>query len=669
MNFFSRMPLIILFAIFTLHSCYTDSLDEDLDESIIENTGDDGDNEDGPVNDQLDAIIIPSDFDWNTIPDSYSDSVWEISYDFDLEGKAVNLPNTVTLKFTGGSINNYNSILGTNTKIDKGGVQSFDGSGVLAGTWDLEAVYPEWFGALGDGINYDANAFIGAVSFLKEMDGGDLILTTGKNYVIDKEILLYSNITILGNSAHISVALANYNTSPNRFFAVFTTVHLFKRPFSAPQASFGTGVIRFSNIHIKDITFNLNRDGNTMALNYMRSSDFNAVRFVDTENSSVENCNFIDKQTSDVWILVAVLTFEKSNNCRAVNNTFNRCTAVAISEGTANTVDGNTMNNSPGTQIEIFKGTHHEIINNTTNEQWYPVSTIGSSAKYSLVSNNTINASSLTAITMGHKNEAGEDYGADYSKVENNHITGGVVSINTGRIGIFLQNGKGIRVINNTISNLYKGTTHTNLDAAILVSGARTVSEQAWHDDLVITGNTITSVTTGIQIRDMINATVSNNNINNVFLGIYGESNTANSPDSKLILHQNEITDSSMAFFLNGPDNILTQNKVTRADHFGNLHYGHFVFNTNTIKECKVGPNSIDPLSFTMKDNYFYNTVPLGTLEAGSLVTMRAPNMGLEDLTIQANIIDYPDSGRPTAWVLRAFELQGFAGSQFFNQN
>lgn len=663
---FSKMPLVILFAFFTLYSCYTESLHDNIDDSLFISTNNDEDSSD---NDQLNYKIIPSDFDWNNIPDSYSDSIWKISYDFDLGGISVILPNNVTLKFTGGSVNNYTTISGEDTKIDSGLVGSFDGSGVLTGTWNLEGVYPEWFGAFGDGATYDANAFISAVNFLNLMGGGDLILTTEKDYVIDKEILLYSNINILGNSANISVALATYNVSPNRFFALFSTVHIDKRPFSAPM-SFGTGEIRFNNIHIKDITFNLNRDGNIMSLSYMRSSNFNAVRFVDTENSTVENCNFIDKQTSDTWILTAVLVFDKSNNCRAINNTFNRCTAIAISEGVANIIDGNIMNNSPGTQVEVFIGTHHQVINNTTNEQWHTVSTIGSSAKYSIVSNNTINASSLSAITMGHKNEdVSTDYGADYSTVKNNHITGGVVSINTGRVGIFLQNGRGIRVINNTILNLFKGTTHSNQDAAILISGARTLSEQAWHDDLVVEGNTISSVTTGIQIRDMINANVSNNIIDNVFLGIYGESKATNSPDAKLILHKNKITDSSIALLLNGPDNIVTNNTITRADKFGFLYYGHYIFNDNIIKECLIGPHVLNPLSFTMRDNYFYNTVPLGDIPTGSIMTMRAPHMGLNDLIIEGTTIDYAESGPPTTWVLRAYELQGFVGSQYFNQN
>ncbi len=198
-------------------------MDESLDDTMIDNTDDDD-----TVNDQLDAIVIPSDIDWNNIPASYSDSIWEISYDYDLEGLAATIPENVVLKFTGGSLNNYTSISGVNTKIDTGSIKSFDGTGIFVGTWSLEEVYPEWYGAVGDGAYYDADTFNSAVRFLNTMGGGDLILTTGKDYAIDKEILLYSHINILGHNANMSVTTTTYDVSPNRFFPVLQRFTLIK---------------------------------------------------------------------------------------------------------------------------------------------------------------------------------------------------------------------------------------------------------------------------------------------------------------------------------------------------------------------------------------------------------------------------------------------------------
>lgn len=81
------------------------------------------------------------------------------------------------------------------------------------------------------------------------MGGGDLILTTGKDYFIDKEILLYSRINILGHNASMSIAATTNDVSPNRFFAVFIRFHIDKRSMIAPSTEFARGNIRLSNHH------------------------------------------------------------------------------------------------------------------------------------------------------------------------------------------------------------------------------------------------------------------------------------------------------------------------------------------------------------------------------------------------------------------------------------
>ena len=671
MKRFSKVPLVVLFAIFMLYSCTTNSLDSNLDPleiSLVENTGG---NEDSSDNSLLSYRVIPSDFDWNNIPASYAHSIWEIRYEFDLGDLSVTLPANVVLRFEGGILNNYNSILGTNTEIEEGLVWSFDGLGELAGTWNLLKIYPEWFGALGDGTTYDADSFISAVSFLNIMGGGNLILTAGKDYVIDKEILLFSNIHILGNGTHITVATTNYDVSPNRNFAIFTTVHIPSRPMSSVRLS--SGLIQYYNIHIKDITFNLNRDGNVLALGWMRSSDFNAIRLVDTEQGRVENCTFLDKQSSTINILTAVVNFDNSFNSIARNNTFNKCGAIRTNDGSANVIDGNVINNSPGTAIEIYLGTHHQIINNELNEQWVDASSLGCSANYAIIKNNIINASNSSAIAIGHPNVDGfPPFGADYALVENNYIKGGPVTndptsgeVLTGGAGIILQNGIGARIINNDIEGLFKDTAHAKNCGAILVGGAPT--DQTLFDDLVIDGNRIVGATVGLYIKDMINVTISNNHIGNVFAGIYGQADIASSPNSKMIIDKNTIKDSGCALWLNGPYNTITNNTITTTDAVGYLNNGHYILNNNVITEGLKGPHLLHPLSLTMRDNYFYNTIPLGSLEEGSIMTMRAPEMELDDLIIERTVIDFPKSGMPTTWVLRAFELKGYLGSQYFN--
>lgn len=65
----------------------------------------------------------------------------------------------------------------------------------------LDEAKPEWFGARGDGISYDGEAINIAISALPE--GGKVILSSGKNYVIDQTLNLSSR-SLSGYGATIS---------------------------------------------------------------------------------------------------------------------------------------------------------------------------------------------------------------------------------------------------------------------------------------------------------------------------------------------------------------------------------------------------------------------------------------------------------------------------------
>src|SRR5699024_10804251 len=83
----------------------------------------------------------------NIITSSYfeANTVHEIRYDFDIDGGVLEMPENVVLKFNGGSLNN-GEILGDTTRIDAWLDRIFDGV-VFGGSFQVESVYPEWFGA------------------------------------------------------------------------------------------------------------------------------------------------------------------------------------------------------------------------------------------------------------------------------------------------------------------------------------------------------------------------------------------------------------------------------------------------------------------------------------------------------------------------------------------
>lgn len=87
-------------------------------------------------------------------------TIYEIRYDFDLNGKNINIPAKCILKFNGGCIKN-GTIIGNNTSIKADIVKIFDN---VRGSWNVNTGYPEWFGGVGDGVAEDTDAIQKAVN-------------------------------------------------------------------------------------------------------------------------------------------------------------------------------------------------------------------------------------------------------------------------------------------------------------------------------------------------------------------------------------------------------------------------------------------------------------------------------------------------------------------------
>lgn len=73
-------------------------------------------------------------------------TIYEIRYNFTLT-EDVTIPANCTLKFEGGSINGAYTLTGNNTGIQAGLVKIFNTDITLAGTWNIDASYLEWFGS------------------------------------------------------------------------------------------------------------------------------------------------------------------------------------------------------------------------------------------------------------------------------------------------------------------------------------------------------------------------------------------------------------------------------------------------------------------------------------------------------------------------------------------
>ena len=130
-----------------------------------------------------------------------SNTIYEIRYNFILE-KDITIPINCILKFNGGSISGGHTIIGQNTSIEAKLIKIFNTDVTLVGIWNVTKVYPEWFGAKGDSITDDYEAFKSCLAL-----GGIIYLQT-KNYYIGHKITINNFVHIKGCGSN-----DNYNCS------------------------------------------------------------------------------------------------------------------------------------------------------------------------------------------------------------------------------------------------------------------------------------------------------------------------------------------------------------------------------------------------------------------------------------------------------------------------
>ena len=146
-----------------------------------------------------------------------SNCIYEIRYDFDLDGKTLEVPENCILKFEGGSLGN-GRMTGNKTDICASLYMIFKNIR-FANKWVITRIYPQWFGALADGNHDDTEAIQEAVDFQSVLanaytlsnsyTGGSTYTTsipcvffTQGTYKVDK-INVYSYVYLDGNNALI----------------------------------------------------------------------------------------------------------------------------------------------------------------------------------------------------------------------------------------------------------------------------------------------------------------------------------------------------------------------------------------------------------------------------------------------------------------------------------
>ena len=118
-----------------------------------------------------------------------------IQYDYDLQGKDIPMPKGCVLCFDGGCLSNGTLIL-NKTAIMASPTKIFDAI-ELKGTLSADYLLLEWFGAVGDGVTDDTNAWLQVKNFLK-INGGTLTLLNKVYAMQPINLVGLSNICIQG---------------------------------------------------------------------------------------------------------------------------------------------------------------------------------------------------------------------------------------------------------------------------------------------------------------------------------------------------------------------------------------------------------------------------------------------------------------------------------------
>lgn len=268
-----------------------------------------------------------------------TNTIYEIRYDFDLDGEDITVPSGCRLYFNGGNVKN-GTIIGANIRVGGGGVNGYvdnsvfpEGYNIISGKSGEVCIASE-IGMIPNDAS--AAAHNGAIL--------DIIIALNKKLTLDGEFYFGGNHNVTGN---LEINGGKMIVVADRFFTPkvgsslrFSNCHIVNTSgyyFIADASNNDADKIDYviDSIIFEYCTISSGRIVNLKAADLLYSSTpYGLKRFV------VNSCNFINI-TNSLFILS---DFVVSDEYRVTNNFFDKFIAVAFSCGTTNEYSSSGQN-------------------------------------------------------------------------------------------------------------------------------------------------------------------------------------------------------------------------------------------------------------------------------------------------------------------------------------
>lgn len=391
---------------------------------------------------------------------SAQNTKYVVKYDYVL-GEDITVPANCVLEFDGGSISasgSNDTITGANTSIQSGLVKIFNTDVTLAGTWNIVESYPEWFGAVGDGITDD-------IIPLQKTFNTFNVIKLKHNYAISNTLYIIKSDSIIDGEFHSIVPLGDINRIiqfNGNFDLLINTVD--------KDIEKGSNFVIFdnvSNIAVGDILTFLSSEvyhqDNSDNVTYKKgeiqtvlSIDNNKVYFEDNFETSYtisDNTINIYKITPTCNVVFRnvevkgsgenteqIINLEKTKNVTIDNIiVYDACCGIGISNSISTIIQNSLIRDllSWGYGVEIGCARNSIITNNKIYNVRHAFTTIGDAAFAinSIISNNIINYTRNYALDT-HDNSI------------NTQFINNIISTSSGAV---TTRGKNTSIINNLI--------------------------------------------------------------------------------------------------------------------------------------------------------------------------------------------------------------------------